>query len=146
MKKLVSMFLALAMILAMSTAVFAEEEETFNLTIAGTLGHTYEVYQIYTGDVAEEDGTLVLSNVKYGKNHTPAGGAEGDSVPETELKPGRKRFEARTLGSGGSMRSMKDSLLLRTPVLSTISMVHFRRVPGLPLLRSMMQGMFQPVN
>ena len=86
MKKLVSMFLALAMILAMSTAVFAEEEETFNLTIAGTLGHTYEVYQIYTGDVAEEDGTLVLSNVKYGKNHTPAGGAEGDSVPETELK------------------------------------------------------------
>ena len=87
MKKLVSILLALAVILAMSTSVFAAEEETFELTIAGTLGHTYNVYQIYTGDVAEEDGTLILSNVKYGKNHYPAvGGAEGDPVPDTELQ------------------------------------------------------------
>ena len=86
MKKLVSIILALAMILALSTTAFAAQNETFNLTIAGTKDHTYNVYQIYTGDVAEENGTLVLSNVKYGKNHIPAGGNIGDSVPDTELK------------------------------------------------------------
>ena len=88
MKKLVSILLALAMILAMSTTVFATENETeiFQLTIAGTLGHTYNVYQIYTGDVSKEGDTLVLSNVKYGKNHYPAvDGATGDPVPEAEL-------------------------------------------------------------
>lgn len=86
MKKLLSIVMVLAMILAMSTTAFAAQNETFNLTIAGTKDHTYNVYQIYTGDVAEENGTLVLSNVKYGKNHIPAGGNEGDSVPDTELK------------------------------------------------------------
>lgn len=86
MKKLLSIVMVLAMILAMSTTAFAAEEETFALTIAGTKDHTYNVYQIYTGDVADEDGTLVLSNVKYGQNHTPVDGATGDPVPDTELK------------------------------------------------------------
>lgn len=89
MKKLVSFLLVLTMILAMSTTAFAAEDETemFELTIGGTLGHTYNVYQIYTGDVAKEDGTLVLSNVKYGQNHYPQmdGGAAGDPVPDAEL-------------------------------------------------------------
>ena len=85
MKKLVSLFLTLAMIMAMSITAFAAEE-TFALTIAGTKDHTYNVYQIYTGDVAEEDGKLVLSNVKYGLNHVPVDGATGDFVLETELK------------------------------------------------------------
>ncbi len=86
MKKFLSILMVLAMILAMSTTTFAAETETFALTIAGTKDHSYNVYQIYTGDVADENGTLVLSNVKYGKNHSPAGGAVGDPVPETELK------------------------------------------------------------
>lgn len=86
MKKFLSILMVLAMILAMSTTAFAAEEETFALTIAGTKDHTYNVYQIYTGDVADEDGTLVLSNVKYGQNHTPVDGATGDPVPDTELK------------------------------------------------------------
>lgn len=42
--------------------------------------HTYEVYQIFTGDLSP-DG--VLSNVKYGKNSNQT---EGDEVPATELK------------------------------------------------------------
>lgn len=42
-------------------------------------GHTYEVYQIFTGDF---DGK-VLSNVKYGENGTKAAGAE---VTAEELK------------------------------------------------------------
>ena len=88
MKKLVSILLTLAMMLAMTTTAFADEAETFELTIGGILGHTYNVYQIYTGDVSDEDGTLVLANVKYGKNHYPQvdGGKAGDAVPDSELQ------------------------------------------------------------
>lgn len=43
-------------------------------------GHTYEVYQIFTGNVSA-DGTK-LSNVKYGANY----GATGTAVPEAELE------------------------------------------------------------
>lgn len=84
MKKFLAIIMTLAIALTMAATVFAAE--TFDLTIAGIKDHTYEVYQIYIGDVADEDGTLVLSNVKYGANHTPAGGKKGDPVPDSELK------------------------------------------------------------
>ena len=44
MKKLVSMLLALAMILAMSTTAFAAEDTT--LTIKDSTGRTYNGYQL----------------------------------------------------------------------------------------------------
>lgn len=85
MKKFVAILMALIMVLAVSSAALAAE--TFQLTITGIKDHTYKVYQIYTGDVAEEGDTPVLSNVKYGKNHYPAvDGAVGDPVPNTELQ------------------------------------------------------------
>ena len=86
MKKLVTILLALAMIFAMSTTTFAEEAETFELTMNGIKNHTYKVFQIYTGDVSDEDGTLVLSNIKYGANHVPVDGQVGDLVPDAELQ------------------------------------------------------------
>ena len=64
MKKFVAILMALIMVLAVSSAALAAE--TFQLTITGIKDHTYKVYQIYTGDVAEEGDTPVLSNVKYG--------------------------------------------------------------------------------
>lgn len=56
---------------------------TYTLTIANPVeGHSYEVYQIYTGDVfAKEDGTGVLSNIKYGANY----GTEGTALTANEL-------------------------------------------------------------
>lgn len=56
---------------------------TYALTIANPVdGHSYEVYQIYTGDVfAKEDGTGVLSNIKYGANY----GTEGTALTANEL-------------------------------------------------------------
>ena len=86
MKKLFAIILALAIVFAMSATAFAAENETFELTINGIKDHTYNVYQIFTGDVAEEGDTLVLSNVKYGKNHYPADGQIGDPVPDADLK------------------------------------------------------------
>jgi len=84
MKKFVAILMALIMVLAVSSAALAAE--TFQLTITGIKDHTYEVYQIYTGDVAEEGDTLVLSNVKYGKNHYPVNGKTSDPVPDSELR------------------------------------------------------------
>ena len=90
MKKLVAILLALALIFAMSTTVMADEPaqpETYELTVNGILGHTYKVFQIFTGKVTEEDdGTLVLTDVKYGQNHYPALGAAGEQVPDTKLQ------------------------------------------------------------
>ena len=73
MKKLVSILLALAMILSLSINVLADELEnnevkTYEVTFNGILGHTYEMFQIFVGDVATENGKLVLSNAKYGQN------------------------------------------------------------------------------
>lgn len=86
MKKLVSILLALAMILAMSTTVFAAEDGTYTLTITGATGHVYDIYQIYTGDISQEGDKTVLSNVKYGQNHYPVDGNVGDPVPADELE------------------------------------------------------------
>ena len=84
-KKLIGMLLAAVMVLAMGATAFADEGDP---TIsAPDNGHTYEVYQIFTGDYSEGDNSQkVLSNVKWGKNGT---GTQGDNVSEkilTELK------------------------------------------------------------
>ena len=87
MKKLVTILLALAMILSLSITAFAADNDPIQLTVNGIKDHTYDVYQIYTADVYKnDDGVLVLSNVKYGLNHYPIGGATGDDVPEADLK------------------------------------------------------------
>ena len=74
MIKLLSLIMALAMALTLAVPAMA-------YTISAPAnGHTYEVYQIFTGDLSS-DG--VLSNVKWGKNGK--GGTEGAEVPDTVL-------------------------------------------------------------
>lgn len=68
MRKLASILLALVMALGMTSTVFAADTT-----------HTYEIYQIFTGDYS--DG--VLSNVKWGQNGT---GTKGEAVSDTILK------------------------------------------------------------
>lgn len=70
MKKLASLVLALVMALAMATTAFAVETST--LTITTTAGHTYYVYQMLKGDVANlTNGSGTLSNVEVGANMKP---------------------------------------------------------------------------
>lgn len=64
MKKIASLVLALIMAFAMTATAFAEET-TYSITINNsTEGHTYEAYQIFTGDLHEG----VLSNIKWGSS------------------------------------------------------------------------------
>lgn len=65
MKKLAAMLVSVLMGFAMMTTVFADDAPTYTLTLTGTTeGHTYEAYQVFTGDL--KDSTL--SNVKWGSD------------------------------------------------------------------------------
>ena len=76
LKKLAVLLLAVVMTMAMNMTVFAADGTTgdtttaegYTLTLNGTAeGHTYEAYQIFTGDLSEDkSGGRVLSNVKWG--------------------------------------------------------------------------------
>ena len=64
-KKLASLLLALVMALSLAVTAFADESTTYSITINNsTAGHTYEAYQIFTGDLHEG----VLSNIKWGSS------------------------------------------------------------------------------
>lgn len=70
MKKMVSLMLAMVMVLAMTVTAFAEEN-TYSITINNsTEGHTYEAYQIFTGDLS---ANKVLSNIVWGSGVSEAG-------------------------------------------------------------------------
>lgn len=84
LKKLSSVVLAALLALSMSLMAFAAENATIKLP--ENTGHTYEIYQIFTGDLSTKtvdgNGVKVLSNIKWGKNGT---GTEGESVDPTTL-------------------------------------------------------------
>lgn len=79
LRKLTCLLLALMMVFAMTaTASAADGESTITAPSGST--RTYEVYQIFVGDLDPE--TKVLSNVKWGKNGT---GTEGQPVDAAVL-------------------------------------------------------------
>lgn len=84
-KRVLALLAAFALVLAMAVPAFAGEA-TYSIT-APNNGHTYEVYQIFTGTLTEDDDTKVLSDIKWGKNgindRTPV--TVGESVPKTVL-------------------------------------------------------------
>lgn len=64
-RKLLSLVLTALMLLALTLPALADE--TYSITIKNTAsGHTYEAYQIFKGDLSEQDGKKVLSNVQWG--------------------------------------------------------------------------------
>ena len=73
--------LGLAVVTTLSMGIVASAAD---VTIKGPKnGHTYEVYQIFTGDV---DSTNKLSNAKYGTvAKLPSGKNVGDAVPSETL-------------------------------------------------------------
>lgn len=74
-KKLASLLLALVMVFALATTAFAADT---TITAPAGSTRTYDVYQIFTGDLSGK----VLSNVKWGENGT---GIVGEAVPQETL-------------------------------------------------------------
>ena len=86
-KKFASLLLALVMVLSLAVTAFADEPTTYSITINNsTAGHTYEAYQIFTGDLAtNEAGNKVLSNIVWGSGVSEAGQtALGDAAAKAE--------------------------------------------------------------
>lgn len=83
MKKIASIVLAMAMVLAMSIPVMAADNHPHKITVTQNTDdkteHTYEAYQIFAGDLAEIDVAegkkeKVLSNIIWGS------GVKGDNL------------------------------------------------------------------
>ena len=75
------------MVLSLAVTAFADEPTTYSITINNsTAGHTYEAYQIFTGDLAtNEAGNKVLSNIVWGSGVSEAGQtALGDAAAKAE--------------------------------------------------------------
>ncbi len=110
LKSALSAILAVAMALVLVPAsALAADATTYKLTLTGTAaGHTYEAYQIFTGDLSTNaDGTKVLSNVKWG---TAYNGTE--SAADV----------AKALGDGTmTLADLEDKLTLTTPVKTVTS-------------------------
>lgn len=79
MKKLASILLAMVMVLSMTMTAFAAGTHTIT---APNDGHSYEVYQIFTGDLSQpgQNDEVKLSNVKWGTNGTGTTGTEVDDA------------------------------------------------------------------
>ena len=98
MSKILALVLALTMVLGLAiTASAAEGDITISITTsdsgASVAGHTYEVYQIFTGDVATDGVTL--TNAAFGANYQP----EGKTVQEAMEEISAMTAAARILGN-----------------------------------------------
>ena len=89
-KKLLALLLSAILLLSLLPAAFATEPEaqaaatTYSLTVTGTQnGRKYELYQVFTGTLHEENGTKILSDVHYGASWK--GKNTSDLVDETTL-------------------------------------------------------------
>lgn len=109
MKKLFGVLLVMAITLTMliGTSVMAfAEDETYTLTLTDTVAdHTYEIYQVFTGDLStDKDGNKILSNLEWGDGvsytGTPSAAQDvGDALSEKTL----------------SVDDFKNQLTLTTP-------------------------------
>ncbi len=79
---LMTLVLAFTMIFAMTTTAFANNATDTTISVPSTDTHTYEVYQIFTGEL--NDG--VLSNVEWGVNGSGYVSGATTSVSDTILK------------------------------------------------------------
>ena len=80
-KKIAGFILAFAMILAIAMPSVVMADETYILTLDNTVtGHTYEVYQIFTGKLSTKDNKRVLSDLAWGSG--VKGGAYTESAKE----------------------------------------------------------------
>lgn len=67
-KKLASFILAFAMVMAIAMpSVVMAADTTYKLTLQNTVeGHTYEVYQVFSGTLSTKNNKKVLSDLKWG--------------------------------------------------------------------------------
>lgn len=119
-KHFMAFFLSLLMAVSMGLTAFAQET-TYTLTLTGTTtGHTYEAYQIFTGDLSTNtDGKKVLSNVAWGTGVTYTGTESAADV-------------AKALADGSmTIVQLEEKLTLTTPAKTVESAEVSTSIEGL---------------
>lgn len=83
-KRVLALLAAFALVLAMAVPALADGAKQYTISVPEGSNHTYQVYQIFTGDYSS-DGKL--SNIKWGKNSNSRGDSVniGDKVDENVL-------------------------------------------------------------
>ncbi|MGN0071867.1 MAG: isopeptide-forming domain-containing fimbrial protein [Atopobiaceae bacterium] len=122
LERAVAAILAVAMALVLLPAnALAADTTTYKLTLTGTAtGHTYEAYQIFTGDLATgTDGTKTLSNVKWGSGVTYTGTETASEVAEKLAK------------NEMTISDLEGKLTLTTPVKTVASSKDSTVIDGL---------------
>ena len=69
MKRIMALLICFVMVMGMTVTAFADATKyTVTITNNNTdkAQHTYEAYQIFSGDLAEKDGATTLSNITWG--------------------------------------------------------------------------------
>lgn len=75
-KRLMAVMFAISMLFGMGTKVYAGSETKHTITITNEheVGdHTYEAYQVFKGDLTEQDNKKVLSNITWGNGVNESG-------------------------------------------------------------------------
>lgn len=100
-KKLASFILAFAMVMAIAMpSVVVAADTTYKLTLQNTVeGHTYEVYQVFSGTLSTKDNKKVLSDLKWGS------GVKADAYTETA------KTKAETLTDEATARAFAKELV-----------------------------------
>lgn len=114
-KRVLALLAAFALVLAMAVPAWAEEA-THQLKVnASGENHTYQVYQIFTGEMSTNEAKeKVLSNIKWGKNGT---GKTGDAVETSILTA----LESATGSDTKKLEVIKSYVNWKTDVFATLN-------------------------
>lgn len=122
-KRSIALVLAMILTLAMSVTVFAApnaDQNTFSLTLNKAVkGHTYEAYQILSGDLSADKATL--SNIKWGEGikaegQTALGGdAAGYAKKLADMGNNSKELKAQAQIIGANLTSASGSVTVTDP-------------------------------
>ena len=80
-KRVLALLAAFALVLAMAVPAFADKANQYTISAPAGSNHTYQVYQIFTGDYS--DGKL--SNVKWGQNSKNHEGANASAAVDSTV-------------------------------------------------------------
>ena len=122
-KRSIALVLAMILTLAMSVTVFAApnaDQNTFSLTLNKAVkGHTYEAYQILSGDLSADKATL--SNIKWGEGikaegQTALGGdAAGYAKKLADMGNNSSELKAQAQIIGANLASASGSVTVTDP-------------------------------
>lgn len=121
-KRSIALVLAMILTLAMSVTVFAApnaDQNTFSLTLNKAVkGHTYEAYQILSGDLSADKATL--SNIKWGegineKGQTTLGDAAAYAKTLADLGNNSKELKDQAQIIGANLASASGSVTVTDP-------------------------------